>query len=384
MAKAAKKAPGVEVERRTVTIDSKYLGSEPVWDTAKSAEMSDFDFDHLLRQSFNYYNYYYTPKDCKKHVVAWMRTVSSYDAAQVRAFERSSERGFPMTACSLVMCARRGMPMKPNHTQYVISAINRVLADAQPEVVVKTPKAVAYQPTIQDRLNEKTLLTIGELEGHYDAVLRGNPAVKVYDFLTEQAVPQSQLSKFENIYAERRAELESAQSGTDEQLTEAYGHYKAVDYRRMFAFIDAILADIAQYRGVKQATKKLKVKRAPNKEKLVAKLKYAKNHAELKLISINPADIIGTQSLWVYNTKTRKLGTYYATDESGLSIRGTSIVGFSETLSVSKTLRKPAEQIAEFQKSSKPQLRKFLSNIRATETVLNGRINDDIVLLKVV
>ena len=384
MAKAAKKAPGVEVERRTVTIDSKYLGSEPVWDTAKSAELSDFDFDHLLRQSFNYYNYYYSPKDAKKYVVAWMKTISSYDAAQVRAFERASERGFPMTACSLVMCARRGMPMKPNHTQYVISAINRVLADAQPEIVVKTPKAVAYQPTIQDRLNEKTQLTIGELEGHYDAVSRGNPAVKVYDFLTEQAVPQSQLGKFESIYAERRAELELAQSGTDEQLTEAYGHYKAADYRRMFAFIDAILADIAQYRGVKRATKKLKIKRAPNKEKLVSKLKYAKNHADLKLISINPADIIGSQSLWVYNTKTRKLGTYYAADESGLSIRGTSIVGFSETQSVSKTLRKPTEQIAEFQKCSKPQLRKFLSNIRATETVLNGRINDDIVLLKVV
>jgi len=272
--------------------------------------------------------------------------------------------------------------MKPRHVQYVVTAINRVLADAQPEVIIKTPKAVAYQPTIQDRLNEKTQLTIGELEGIYDVVLKGGSAISIYEFLTAQAVPQSQLGKFESIYAERRTELEQAQAGTDEQLSEAYAHYKDADYRRMFAFIDAIMADIEQYRGIKRATKKLKVKRAPNKEKLVSKLKYAKDHTELKLISINPADIIGVQSLWVYNVRTRKLGTYYAADESGWSIRGTSIVGFSETLSVSKTLRKPAEQLAEFVKCSKPQMRKYLSTIRATETALNGRINTDIILLK--
>jgi hypothetical protein len=51
---------------------------------------------------------------------------------------------------------------------------------------------------------------------------------------------------------------------------------------------------------------------------------------------------------------------------------------------VSKTLRKPEQQISEFMKSSKVQLRKFLENIKATETRLNGRVNAEVLLLKTV
>jgi hypothetical protein len=56
---------------------------------------------------------------------------------------------------------------------------------------------------------------------------------------------------------------------------------------------------------------------------------------------------------------------------------------FDETKSVQKTLRKPEQQLIEFMKSGKVQLRAFLTNIKATETKLNGRINADVLLLKV-
>jgi hypothetical protein len=140
---------------------------------------------------------------------------------------------------------------------------------------------------------------------------------------------------------------------------------------------------VEQYRGVKKATKKARVKKAPSKEKLVSKLKYAKTNAELKIVSINPADIIGSGELWIYNTKTRKLGKYVAAAYKQLSIKGTSIEGFDTDKSVSKTLRKPDEKLKEFAKAGKVQLRKFLEDIRATEAKLNGRINADIVLLRV-
>jgi hypothetical protein len=50
---------------------------------------------------------------------------------------------------------------------------------------------------------------------------------------------------------------------------------------------------------------------------------------------------------------------------------------------VSKTLRKPDQQLKEFMKASKVQLRKFLDSIKTTEIALNGRINEDTLLLKV-
>jgi hypothetical protein len=197
-------------------------------------------------------------------------------------------------------------------------------------------------------------------------------------------VPQSQLSKYEKLFQDRRGELEQAQSKQDDQLTEGYSHYKAADFKRIFSWIDQLLNDIDQYRGVKKATKKVKVKRAVSKEKVVAKLKYAREDKLMKLVSVNPADIIGAQELWVYNTKTRKLGKYIADTLQGpLGVKGTSIIGFDENKSVCKTLRKPEEKLKEFVKAGKLQLRKFLEEIKATETKLNGRINSDIVLLRV-
>ena len=115
----------------------------------------------------------------------------------------------------------------------------------------------------------------------------------------------------------------------------------------------------------------------------MAKLKYLREDKGLKLVSISPADVVGASELWIYNIKTRKLGRYVAAQFQELGVKGTSITGYDESRSVSKTLRKPEEKIREFGKASKIQLRKFLEEIRATETRLNGRINADILLLKV-
>jgi hypothetical protein len=291
-----------------------------------------------------------------------------------------------MTTCGLIKAHTQGMPLLEKHIAYIDNDILSALNDNEvEEVVVVDEKPKAYVPTIQDRLNEKTSETIGELEGHYDEFIT-NPkySFKPYDFLVANNVPQSQLGKYEAVYQARFDELREAYEKTEEQVTEGYSHYKAADFKRIFAFIDQILNDIIQYRGVKKATKKVRAPKSVSKEKVVSKLKYSKEDKTLRLVSINPADIIGAQELWVYNTKTRKLGKYIADSLKGpLSVKGTGIIGYDEHKSVSKTLRKPEEKLKEFAKATKVQLRKFIEDIKATETKLNGRINAETVLLRV-
>ena len=104
-------------------------------------------------------------------------------------------------------------------------------------------------------------------------------------------------------------------------------------------------------------------------------------------MSIDPKKIIGAQELWVFNTKTRKLGKYVASNgfsSEELSVKGASIIGFDEKKSVQKTVRKPDVTLKEFQKAGKVALRKFLEDIKATDIKLTGRINKDIILLKVI
>ena len=126
---------------------------------------------------------------------------------------------------------------------------------------------------------------------------------------------------------------------------------------------------------------------------MVSKLKYLQVDEKYKLASISPDQIIGANELWVFNIKTRKIGKYVASNidpkgmqrqGSGLSVKGTSIVGYNEVESIQKTLRKPADQLKQFKDAGKVKLRKFLDDIKTTDTKLNGRCNPDTVLLKVV
>jgi hypothetical protein len=368
--------------------DEKYTGGEPDWD-ASDIELSDADFDHKLRKSFYYYNYYYSQKDARKNVIEWLRLQTKrYTREQIRTFERTGDRSIPMTACCIIMAnIRANMPLKPRHIEFLDECILKAIDAAEPEAVevVAEVKEVYRAPTIQDRLNEKTSEIIGELEGHYDDVtLSVKSTFKPYDYLVGNNVVQSQLGKYEAVYSARKQELEAALSKKDADLREGYAHYKAADFKRTIAWIDNLMSAIEQYRGVKKATKKARVKKAPSKEKVIARLKYAKTHTELKIVSINPAEIVGATELWIYNTKYRKLGKYIAETYKTLSVKGTSIINFDESKSVCKTLRKPEEQLREFAKAGKVQLRKFLDDIKATESRLNGRMNAEIVLLKVV
>ena len=387
------KLNGKTVKARAKTLrnpalhDEKYTGGEPVWDTERAISFDDATFEHHMRQSFYYYNYYYNQKDTKKYVIEWMKNPElKFTAADIKTFQRSPDKAIEMTACSLVMAHRVGMPFRGRHIEYIKECIVKAIsstADEVEEVALDVPKA--YVPTIQDRLNEKTSDTIGELEGHYDEFVANKKYVfKPYDFLVANNVPQSQLTKYEILFQARFDELRAAFEKQDEQLVEGYSHYKTADFKRIFAFIDQILNDIIQYRGVKKATKKVRAPRSVSKEKVVSKLKYAKEDKTLKLVSVNPADIINSQELWVYNIKTRKLGKYVADSLKGpLNVKGTSITGYDEHKSVTKTLRKPDEKLKEFAKASKVQLRKFIEDIKATETKLNGRINVDTILLRV-
>jgi hypothetical protein len=384
--KAPRKAPAKT--RDPAFTDEKYTGREPVWDTERAAAMSQDEFDHFLRKSFFYYNYYYTQKDCKKHVVKWMQE-NNYSKADVSKFVRSPDRAIPMTACGLVMAARQGMPMREKELAYLRDRLHEAVNsdDLEPEVVAADKPVVqaVRAPTIQDRLNEKTAEHLAHFEGLYDEVLAGETVKPdAFNYLTANTVPQSQINKFEHLFTVRKGELLVAQERRDEQVEEAYKHYKAADFKRHHVFLDQLLSDLDQYRSVKKATKKARVKRAPNKEKVVSKLKYMREEKTLKLVSINPVDIVGAQELWAYNTKTRKLYKYVADTLQGpLGVKGTSLTGFDPVKSVGKTLRKPDEKLKEFAKATKVQLRKFLEDIKATETVGNGRMNSDTVLLKV-
>ena len=376
--------------------DEKYTGSEPIWNYDRALTFSNEEFDHHLRQSFRYYNYYYSTKDLKKYVVAWLRQhegsegLHKLDKTTIDRYQRSADCLTPFTVCALIKAHERGMPLRDRHVEYILEAVKKVLTlkadnDEDFEEKPEVKKAEVRIPTIQDRMNEVAKKHILYFEMLEDALYTGETVdPKAYEYLTKNNVPQVLIGKISAVFEPRCAEVREARTTKDEDLKEAYGYMKAADYKRYDAFYDKLFADLTAYNQTKRATKRAAVRKPPQKEKLVRSLKYLKQDAGMKLVSINPVDIVGAEQLWVYNVKNRKLGRYVAEDQGGvLGVKGTTITGFNENKSTQKTLRKPEEQIKTFLASNKVELRKFLENIKTTEIKLNGRINSDTILLKV-
>jgi hypothetical protein len=376
--------------------DEKYTGKEPTWDYDRALSFSNDEFDHHLRNSFRYYNYYYSTKDLKKYVVAWLRQhegsegLHKLDKTTIDRYQRSADSLTPFTVCALIKAHERGMPLRDHHVEYILDAVKRVLLlkadDDEDFEEKKVTKVEVKVPTIQDRMNDVAKKHILYFEMLEDALFTGETVdPKAYEYLVKNSVPQVLISKIQAVFEPRCAEVREARTTKDEDLKDAYSYMKAADYKRYDAFYDKLFADLTAYNQTKKATKKAAVRKPPAKEKLVKSLKYLKQDAGMKLVSINPVDIVGAEQLWVYNVKNRKLGRYVAEDQGGaLGVKGTTITGFNESKSTQKTLRKPEEQIKAFLASNKVELRKFLENIKTTEIKLNGRINADTILLKVI
>jgi hypothetical protein len=250
-------------------------------------------------------------------------------------------------------------------------------------------KKEVYTPSIQERLREVALGMTEEIENAYEN-FQNDPenfdpkAFKVLNLLKSQQAKAAHARIIKDFYARDLAELEELASGTkDAQLVEGYSHRTKKQIKSFIMFLTEVknaCEMLMQEAKVNRAPRKTK---AVSKDKLVAKLKYMKTNEPLKLVSINPADIIGAKELWIYNSKTRKLGKYVAGEFNDLGVKGTSITGFDENKSICKTLRKPEEKLKEFKAAGKIALRKFIDDINATDTKMNGRINEETVLLKV-
>jgi hypothetical protein len=343
----------------------------------------------------------FSGKDLKPAVVKWMQSVGC-TAEDIKAFKKTKDNRCNVTMGAIASCLLRGMPAvredfnKGRDTAaWLRSEIVTVIEagkndiDEEDAKAAEIAKPTVVQPSIQDRLRETSYKMTEEIEDAIEG-FQTDPeafdpkAFKMLNLLKGKEVKAAHARIIKNLYTRDLEELLELASGkADEQLKEGYSHRTKRQILKLITFYQEIMSACDMLAQEAKVNRKPRKTKAVSKDKLTAKLKYMKSDEPLKLVSINPTDIIGAKELWIYNTKSRKLGRYVADEYKDLGVKGTTITGFSETLSICKTLRKPDEKLKEFKAAGKVQLRKFLDTINATDTRMNGRINDEIVLLKV-
>ena len=362
-----------------------------------------WDTNQFLRQfhsAMAWYRLESSAKELKPKVIDWMGR-QGCTKEDISAFKKTKDNRCGMTMGAVAACLLKGMPSVRDEFNegrdtavWLRARINEVIEQGRDDVDdsdsgIEVKKDV-YVPSIQERLREVSLGMTEEIEAAIEA-FQTDPetfdpkAFKVLNLLKAKQAKAAHARIIRDFYARNLTELLELASGqADEQLKEGYSHRSKKQIKSFIAFLQEIESACNMLMQEAKVNKKPRAKKAVSKDKIIAKLKYKKSDEPLKLVSINPADIIGAQELWIFNSKTRKLGKYVAAEFQELGIKGTTITGFSEMKSVQKTLRKPAEQLKAFKEAGKVALRKFLEDINAVDTKMNGRINEEIMLLKVV
>lgn len=254
------------------------------------------------------------------------------------------------------------------------------------EIEQTVVEKVVDAPTIsiQDRLREKVAEIAGELEGAIDDYIVSDfkDAKQPMSIMHDKAKGMHAAKLIEH-FKSRRMEFDEVLNTEEKELREGYSNFTKPQLKKLISYCDSIITDAMKISGDAKQNRKPRKRKMKTPEQLISKLNWCKKSDEYKLESIPAKQIIGAMQLWVFNVKTRKLGVYHAEDGGGFSVKGSTLINFSEGKSVCKTVRKPQEHLTNVQKCGKVALRNLISNISTKESTLTGRINEDTILLRV-
>jgi hypothetical protein len=368
----------------------------PKWEGCETWDSNQFH-RHFV-SAMEWYRLEGDSKTFKPAILKWMESIGC-TKEDISAFKKIRDSRINSTMGAVASCLNRGMtPQREDFNggrdtaawlrDAIVKAIEAGKDDADEEEAKAEVKSTAPIVSIQERVRDAAYAMTEEIEDALEAFAKDadsfDPkAFKLLNALRGKQAKAAHARVIKDFYIRQHDELVEVATTKDEDLKEAYSHLSKANLKKITLFYHEILAACDMLMQEAKVNKKPRAKKAVPADKLVAKLKYLKQDDKLKLVSINPTDIIGSKELWVYNVKTRKMGKYVAAEFADLGVKGTSITGFNENTSVQKTLRKPEDQIKEFKSAGKVQLRKFLEDIKAVDIKLNGRINEDTILLKV-
>jgi hypothetical protein len=371
----------------------------PKWDGAESWDGEQFN--RHFRGAMAYYRMESSGKELKSKVIDWMGR-NGYEKAVIKAFKDTRDGRCGLTMGAVAACLIKGMPSTHagfnngrDTATWLGKEIAKVIeqgADDEVEVEegVKAVKVDVYVPTIQDRLREAAGGMSEELDAAIDSFITDpeafNPKdIKVINLLKGKGAKAAHSRIIKGYFQRSYDELTELASGNaDEQLREGYKHLPRKHVKKLIEFYEAIMSACEQIAAEQKVMKKPRAAKVKPAEQIVAKLKFMLSDTKLGITSAPPATIIGASGVAVFNVKTRKIGYYIATSSAGLSVKGTTLTGFTDK-SVQKTLRKPPEQIKEFkeQNTQKRFETWFAKSVKTTETLLNGRFSEDTIILKV-
>lgn len=375
--------------------DAKMIGEEHSW---LPETINEKNRKLKMINAMNWLNYVADTKDYRKFVEDWIKIYRPSTVKQdLNLWSKTSDKYIRPTICALARIHVQGFPLSDSEQMVIWEHVTDAATKSGAFLpAVKEEKIELEQEPkigVQERINNQIQEAVGEVEEIIHKLLRG---VSVNTELS--AIPVT--SRFGAIHHKKFAEAlqpflkeynsikdtKAIRNSDDDgvlQIKEAYEYVSNKNLKATIQFLEELYSSCVRL-SLERKVSKVRKKRPTDKAKIVKKFKYLSNFEEFKLQSLLPVNCLGTSEIWLYNTRTRKLGCYKAEFSGSISIKGSSFIGYMENSSVQKTLRKPEKQLSEFQSLAKNQLHKWFNNIRSTEHRLNGRSNEHSVIMRII
>ena len=381
---------------RRKAVRSIYVTKEPEWKIIKLiTEPSEQE------EAFKSCEYFVRTEIAKKKLVAsckkWVKDNSGWTKEEIKTVCSCPDWSFSSAGISTYIFYKIGFMPEHVEKHYHERRKEEWLKRGEQTIAEKQVKAETSPKkviSIQERMKMQVEHLCADWEYKLDCFVEGTITLKEFDPYKDMLSYQPEIKAahatlikqdFEPAYKES---LE-VKEWTDPDIKEGYAHFTPKMRKEFVEFFVKINTACDTIIETKKTTRKARKPRARSKESIIKKLKFQLNCSDLGIASIHPTDIVHANEIWVYNTKTRKLGVYHAINKDprgmgrdGLMVKGTTIQDFDEDSSVQKTLRKPKEQINNWTGKAKTKFAKAFDELTTTGIKMNGRMNDNTIILQ--
>ena len=383
-----------------------YTGEEPDWVVFMQSNPNKEAIYRERTRSYDWYNYYHKSSSLLRDVEKWL-VDNKYTKDDINAWKAAEVWRTTMTVASSCKLLNNGMPniiLSPYNNKAEPKPISDHIKKSLKEVIEIGYKCLEEKieetndskekvvVSIQERMREISSFMIEDIESSvdtfHDDMIKFN--LKEFDpigVLRRKDAKANHARIIKTWYLSDGADYEylvhpdKNKDNDQDQLDEAYGHLTKTDkqkandlYKKIINACDIIINE-------QKVTRKPRAVKAKRADDVIKKLKFQLSDVSYEITSVPPVDIVGSVLTVIFNTKTRKIGLYVAEDSSGLSVKGTTIYGYDEEISVQKTLRKPKNQLKLFN-VAKTKLVKEFESLKTADTKLNGRTNEHCIILR--
>lgn len=370
---------------RITNVAQVYQGTEPKWG------VSDMSLSDRIGDAINWYSATFDNSDFK----SWTLTYFKKNGFSTNFNDDVVEPDFRSIGM-LIRMKEKGCNFDDEWAAKFESLIKKLRARTKSEKKEPVIEKSRYDK-IQETMEKRRRNSIALIEELCDDIFRGKVVVTAQTTweMLKINIPSNYMKDLSDVLDLHLEDLEDALDAFDAkkpdadqlQLREGYSNFSRA---KLAKYIDSLqhlqnLCDGVAEKAIQQkvVNRKPKEKKPINIDKLVEFCSYQKEMTDPKFTSIHPKKVIGADQVIIYNTEKRIVTIFKASSDNGLSIKGTTIIGFDEKNSIRKTVRKPEIFLPSIIKASKPAAKNLIKDLVAKPQEASGRMNSETVILKV-